>query len=346
MKITLKYGLVAVAVVACLTLMAVPATAGPRTVDCDKGDSLQKAIDAGAGSAKPIEIQLSGNCYEDIRISRDDVRIVGGHDATIIGDTRLYAADNVNLTDVKLTGQGEGIRIVNGRARLTNVHIAQNETTGISVRQSGMAVLRNCTIEANAEGGVIVDNASAIIGDSTIENNGGEGIFVTNNGFLSFDGGSVTNHEYGSGIIAANGSTIAVSDSHVGGNNPVGIALYMGSTGTVINTDAGANAAIGIDLETNSALEFFEGIIAWNGLYGAYVKSHSTLNLHTVPVEYNLAHGIVVESDGALFARGDTRIENNMAGDMVQIECRDEESSIELEGGVVVDPWPDGCSGF
>ena len=344
MKITLKYGLVAV--IACLTLMAIPATAGPRTVDCDKGGSLQKAIDAGAGSAMPIEIQLSGNCYENIRISRDGVRIVGDYDATIIGDIRLYAADNFNLANVKLTGPGEGIRIVNGRARLVNVHIAQNESTGISVRQNGMAVLRNCIIEENAEGGVIVDNASAIIGGSTVENNGGEGIFVTNNGFLSFDGGSVNDHEYGSGIIAANSSAIAVSDSHVGGNNPVGIALYMGSTGTVINTDAGANAAFGIDLETNAALEFFEGSITWNGSYGAYVKSHSTLNLHTVPVEYNMAHGIVVESDGALFARGDTHIQYNMAGDEVQIECRDEESSIELEGSVVVDPPPDECSGF
>ena len=344
MKITLKYG--PMAVVACLALIAIPATAGPRTVDCDKGDSLQKAIDAGAGSAKPIEILLSGNCYEDIRVSRDGVRIVGDYDATIIGDTRLYAADNFNLENVKLTGPGGGIRIVNGRARLTNVHIAQNEETGVSVLQSGMAVLRACIVEENTGGGVIVDNASARIRGSTVEHNGGEGIFVTNNGFLSFDGGYVINHEYGSGIIAANGSAIAVSDANVNGNNPVGIALYMGSSGTVANTDAGANAAIGVDLETNSALEFFEGGIAANGLYGAYVKSHSTLNLYTVPVEYNLAHGIVVESDGALFAKGDTRIENNMAGDYVQIECRDEESSIELEGSVVVDPPPDECSGF
>lgn len=344
MRITLKHGLVAV--IACLTLMAIPAAAAPHKVDCDKGDSLQRAIDAGAGSAKPIDILLSGNCYEDIRISRDGVSIVGGYDATIIGDVRLYAADNFNLANVKLTGPGEGIRIVNGRARLTNVHIAQNEANGISVRQSGMAVLRNCIIEDNAEGGVIVDNASSTIRGSTIERNGGEGIFVTNNGFLGFDGGSVNDHEYGSGIIVANGSAIAISDSHVGGNNPVGIALYMGSTGTVINTNANANAVFGVDLEANSALEFFEGSIAWNGLYGAYVKSHSTLNLHTVPVEYNLAHGIVVESDGALFARGDSRIENNMAGDEVQIECRDEESSIDLDGSVYVYPWPDACSGF
>ena len=344
MNITLRYGLAALA--AGLALVAGPASAGPRIVDCDAGDSLQKAIDAGAGSAKPIEIQLSGNCYEDIRITRDNVRIVGGYDATIIGDTRLYAAHNVNLQDVKLTGPGEGIRIVNGRTRLTRVHFAQNETTGISVRQSGMAVLRDCIIEENGEGGVIVDNASAIIGGSTIERNGGEGIFVTNNGFLSFDGGSVTDHDYGSGIIAANGSAIAVSDAAVNGNSPVGIALYMGSSGTVANTDAGANAAIGVDLETNSALEFFEGGIAANGLYGAYVKLHSTLNLYTVPVQYNLAHGIVVESDGALFARGDTHIQYNMAGDEVQIECRDEESSIELEGSVIVIPWPDECTGF
>ena len=344
MKTTLRYGIAAV--IACSMLIGGPAAAKPRIVDCDAGDSLQEAIDAGAGSAKPIDIVLSGNCYENIRITRDNVSIDGDYDATIIGNMRLYAADNFNLVNVKLTGPGDGIRVVNGRARLIDVHIAQNEAAGVNVRQSGMVVLDNCIVEENTEGGVIVDNASARFRDSTIENNGGEGIFVTNNGFLRFDGGSVIHHENGSGIIAANGSTIAVSDSHVGGNNPVGIALYMGSTGSVSNTDAGGNAALGIDLENNSTLEFFEGIVAWNGLYGAYVKSHSTLNLYSVPIEYNLAHGLVVESDGALFARGDTRIENNMAGDEVQIECRDEESSIELDGSVYVYPWPDACSGF
>ena len=69
---------------------------------------------------------MSGNCYETIRITRDNVSIEGDFDATIIGQVRLFAADNIYMENVKLMGPGDGLRMVNGRARLSNVHIAQN----------------------------------------------------------------------------------------------------------------------------------------------------------------------------------------------------------------------------
>lgn len=57
----------------------------------------------------------------------------------------------------------------------------------------------------------------------------------------------------------------------------------------------------------------------------------------------NTHHGVVVSTDGALFAIGNTRIENNTAGDMVQVECRDKESSVWISGSVVIDPYLVNC---
>ena len=118
---------------ASLALSAPMAFAGPRAVDCDKGQSLQKAIDAGAGSAKVIEITVVGTCYEDIRIGRRGVRIYGDGLTTIDGRIRVFNSNSIEIRDLTITGPMEGLRLVNSRARLFNVHIVDNESTGIPV---------------------------------------------------------------------------------------------------------------------------------------------------------------------------------------------------------------------
>ncbi len=80
------------------------------------------------------------------------------------------------------------------------------------------------------------------------------------------------------------------------------------------------------------------GMVSWNGLYGALVMAHSTLTIEETYVEGNTAHGIVVETDSALFAQGAAHIQHNTAGDDVQIECRDKESSVAIDGSVIIDP--------
>ena len=336
MKISLSRVLAAIA--ACTTLGASTAFANPYVVNCDEGDSLQDAFGKAAGSAKLIEIDLYGTCYEDLRIGRDDIRIYGDGDTTIVGTTRLFSAKSVWFLDVNFTGPGDGIRIIDGRVRLIRVHVSDNVGDGIVVMQNGAVTLGSSFVERNTGAGIILDKASSNLNNTLVTNNGSDGIVVTNNAALSVGGGGINYHENGFGIRAVNSSSIDVSDTHVGVSNPVGIGLSVGSTGIIVNSYANANAEIGILLETNSALEFIGGGISWNGLYGAYVNSHSTLSLGGVSVDNNAAHGIVVESDAALFAGDGTRVEYNTAGDSVQIECRDKESSIAIDDSVVVNP--------
>ncbi len=336
MKISLSRLLAAGA--ACLTLSAAGALANPYVVNCDEGDSLRDALGKAAGSAKLIEINLYGTCYEDVTFNRDDLRIYGDGNTTIVGTARFFSTKSVWFEDVNFTGPGDGLRIVDGRIRLIRSHISGNTGSGIFVTQNGTVNLLDCFVEHNGVAGIVLNSASTRIRNTQVTNNGADGILVTNNAALNFDGGGINYHENGFGIRAENSSSINLSDTHVGVSNPVGIGLSLGSTGIIDNSYANANAEIGILLETNSALEFIGGGISWNGLYGAYVNSHSTLSLGGVSVDNNAAHGIVVESDAALFAGDGTRIEYNTAGDMVQIECRDKESSIAIDDSVVVNP--------
>lgn len=335
MKITFTQRVVAIA--AGLILAASSAHAGVRVVNCDEGDSLQNAIDAGAGSAKTIEIQLYGHCEEDIRITRDGVSITGDGATVIDGDVRLFNAAAIYLEYLNITGSGDGLRVIHSRARLRFVNVFGNEGYGIGVRQNGSLSCFGCRIEYNTEQGVFLDNGSASLSNTIVEHNGGDGIHVTNNGFLFLDGGGVNYHENGIGIRATLSSSIRLNETHIGWANPIGVLLGLGSAGSMENSYANANAQVGVLLENNSAFEVIGGGISWNGLYGAQVQSHATLNIVGTNVDQNSAHGVVVEQDGALFARDGARVVDNWAGDGVQIECRDKESSILLDGPVVDD---------
>jgi hemin uptake protein HemP len=338
MKITLTRRVVAIA--AGLLLAATSTQAGVRVVNCDEGDSLQAAIDAGAGSAKNIEIDVFGTCEEDIRITRNGVLIVGDGATVIDGDVRLFNA-GATLENLNFTGSSDGLRIIHSRARLRFVNVFGNAGYGIGVSQNGMLVCISCRIEYNVEQGVVLDNGSARLRNTIIEHNGGEGILVTNNGSLDLDGGQVNYHENGAGILATHSSSLKLSDTHIGWADTAGILLGLGSAGSMVNSHVNANANTGVVLENNSAFEVFGGGISWNGQYGALVQSHSTLNIIGAGVDQNGAHGIVVEHDGALFARDGARVFDNWAGDGVQIECRDKESSILLDGPVVDNPSTD-----
>lgn len=336
MKITASRRILAIA--AGLILAATSAHAGARVVNCDEGDSLQTAIDSGAGSAKLLEIDLLGTCYEDVEINRDRISIIGDDDTTIVGQIRSTSSDGIQFENLTITGPGHGLVIGGGRVSLSNSSISGNDGHGISVFQNGTLTLYDCDVEGNGRNGILLNDAATRIRLTDVAHNGENGIFVTNGAALRFFGGSVNFHENGSGIRVINNSSIDLGASHVGMSNPHGIEMDLGSTGLIGDSFMNANAEMGIFLGANSAVEVSGGGIEWNGRYGAWVRSHSTLRLIDAGVRYNVHHGVVVSTDAALFASGSTRIENNTAGDWVQVECRDKESSILIRGSVVIDP--------
>ena len=162
----------------CLTLVAPLAFAGPRTVNCDHGDLIQDAIDAGAGSAKPIEINVYGTCYEeDIRITRPRVSINGDGLTTIHGTIRVLNSNAVVIRDLKVTEPDDGLRLVNSRVRLFNVQIVDNDSTGISAADGAVIRTRGVTISGNREG-IRLNRSHAGLRDTLVEFNNSAGDYA------------------------------------------------------------------------------------------------------------------------------------------------------------------------
>ena len=326
MKLTLTRRVVAIGVG--LILAATSAHAGVRVVNCDEGDSLQKAIDAGAGSAKAIEIEVYGTCEEDIRIYRDGVSIVGDGAATIDGDARLYNADRTTFEYLNLTGSGGGLTVVNSRARLQSVNVFDNARHGIAVSQNGTLVCITCRIEHNTEDGVVLNNGMARLrSNSIIEHNGGNGIMVTNNGFLELDGGSVTDNGV-HGVQATVNSALSIDGSNVSNNNAYGVLLDLASSGTILNTTIQDNSGEGVEAVANSAVTISGGSIASNGHHGVSLIFHSTARLADVPIFNNNGSGAYLDLDSGLMIDPGTYIPPNATG--WSVECADEESSAAI----------------
>lgn len=314
------------------------AFAGEMKVNCDEGDSIQKAIDAAAGSAAPKIINLTGSCIEDLLISRDNVSILGDGNAVISGRIVVRGADGVTIRNLTVTGSRVGLSTSVSRVFLTNVHFIGNEGNGIVISGGGAIFLRNGSIAHNTGGvGLLVGNGHAGLIDTEVFSNQDDGILVSANGSLSMSGGSVHSHYTGSGIIARQGANVELGGTDVSGNLFTGVAVTMGSTAAIYDSTINSNTELGLLVSENSTVEVGGGELFDNGVYGALAGSHSILRLIDTQVHGNHEHGVVVETDGGLFVDGTTVVDGNWADD--QIACRGKEASMEIGPDAYVGKW-------
>lgn len=324
-------------VAAALSLTLGQAIAGERAVNCDDGDSLQNAIDAGAGSAKDVDILVTGVCVEDLLITRDRVSISGNGNAVIDGQITVRGADNLVFRDMTITGSGNGITASVARIRLINVYLAGNDNYGMALRHGGMIFMRGGSIANNHGGiGLLIENGDGQLRDVEVFDNDFEGIVVNVNGSLTMSGGSVRFHEQGMGLTAKMSSTVELEGVSVS-NNLAGISVSLGSAAAINNSTINGNTGIGISLVDNSSVEIGGSELAYNQVYGALASSHSVLRLFDSWVHDNHAHGVVVETDGGLFVEGTTNVDGNWSD--YQVECRGEEASMEIGLHAYVGSW-------
>ena len=312
--------------------------AGEINVDCDKGGSIQKAIDAAAGSAARKTINVTGFCTEDLLISRDNISLLGDGLAVISGRIIVRGADGVTIRDLTVTGSDFGLSTSVSRVFMTNVHFTGNDGNGIGVSGGGAIFLRDGSIANNSGGiGLFIQNGHAGLTNTVVFSNQNDGILVSANGSLSMNGGSVHSHSSGSGIIARQGANVELGGTDVSGNFFTGVAVTMGSTAAIYDTTVNGNTEVGLLVSENSTVEVGGGELANNGVYGAVAGSHSVLRLIDTHVHGNHAHGVVVETDGGLFVDGTTVVDGNWADD--QIECRGKEASMEIGPDAYVGTW-------
>jgi hypothetical protein len=133
-------------------LVATPANAGTKHVDCDAGDSLAKAIEAAKGSAGILEISVSGFCDETFAIRRDWVWITGDPHATINGTVRVFSSSGVRFFNMNITGPGDGLVLGGSEVFAIGLNLVFNDGNGLSMRRGSHAVLRDGVIVGTCQG--------------------------------------------------------------------------------------------------------------------------------------------------------------------------------------------------
>lgn len=326
----------------CLTMFAPLALAGPRVVNCDDGDSLQKALDAGAGSAAPKEIFVTGTCYEDPRIRRDRVSLIGDGFTVIEGRIRVFG-DQLTIRDLKVK---DGISFRHSRARLFDVQIVDNDDGfGMLVADNSSVSCNGCAISGNQEG-IRIEASHVALSDTDVDVNDtngeySDGILVLQNSSLTSEGGSIS--ENGNLGIRVNwNSSIVVRGTQIQSNGAYGIQMFNASGGDLSNVQVSDNEGFGIELGGNSALEMYGGEVRGNWWDGIRVSEHSMLRLHGTTITENGGHGIDISRDGGVATHGDTQVFGN--GAYFQIMCTGDEASIDVADESTVEPFD--CSGF
>jgi len=313
-------------------LIAIPqAAASARNVDCDNGDSLANALTSGLGSAATLEINLIGTCHGDFTINRDRVRVLGDHNASIVGSIRVFGSDNVAFRDLTITGPGDGLLIFNSRVRLIDVRVTANEGTGISLDESGALQMTRGEVNANAEFGVQARGSHAKFFDTQIVGNSAIGIRATGGSSLHIEGGAVSNSGI-HGIEMMFNSALFLWHTELSNNGAVegyGAMLTMGSSGELHFATIKENSGEGVEAIGNSAVEINGGVIHSNLHHGVSLGLGSVADLvGGVQIFGNGADGVFLDAASGLWVRDNSSIPPNGSG--WSVGCNGDESSVAV----------------
>jgi len=335
MKTRVFFGLIAITLG--LAVFASPALAGKRIVNCDKGNSLQKAILSGHGSAAPLEIRVFGTCHEDIQLTRDNVSIIGDGDTTLVGQIRIFASDEVQFTDLTITGPGRGVTVFNGRTHFTRVNLVGNEGIGVYGRQGAVIRFVDGQISDNhGESGAWLNHSFLSLNGTEVNGNWVDGITVSSNSSVRLQDSWVHMNQ-GTGIYAKLGSVVEATNSHINGNGAVGIYFRTGSSGELRDSGVAANGTQGLEVSGHSTADVYGGVIVGNGDHGVWVSEHAFFRLIDGEISRNTGHGLVVGRDGGVILEGNSKIEDN-TDENFQVVCQGKEASIDIVAPATAGP--------
>jgi Right handed beta helix region len=165
--------------VVALAAGARPAVAKTVVVKCDKGDSIQAALE---DKADPLIVEVQGKCQEAVEIRRTGVTIRGTSPATdgIRGpagaDVVVQVSDTafgdaiaiqgqlpVNLENLAIEdGDGGGFLAYNALVSLTNVWISGHAGMGARFSGGAFALLLDCRLENNGQQGISVARGARV----------------------------------------------------------------------------------------------------------------------------------------------------------------------------------------
>jgi hypothetical protein len=215
-------------------------------VDCDRGGTIQAAIDKQVSHTGPITVNVTGTCEEDIFVERDRVTINGVNTATVVGSIEVNGSDQIVLQNISITGSQVGMKINASRVILYRVTVS-----GIA---DWTAIVAN-------------ENSSLYISESSISGNGQIGVFLGINSSLNISNGTEISNNGTTGL-AVYGSSILYGEPTIQGN-VTGIRADLHSVIDINNADISNNSWAGIVAAQDSAVKLSDGnTVSGNGSWG------------------------------------------------------------------------------
>lgn len=152
------------------------------TVNCNDGESIGNALSSGE-----TNITVTGTCTEEVRVTSDDVTIVGDGTGEIDGALTVYGAQRFEIRNMLVTASAddiEGIWVTHGASvSIQNVTVSgEPDYCAILVFFDSFADIWNSTLEDNACG-LSVGVGSLVSGrNNVIRNNGNPAVEVYDHG--------------------------------------------------------------------------------------------------------------------------------------------------------------------
>jgi len=278
-----------------------------------------------AGSHLTIRSSIISDCggestFKGLTIWTDDARISNstffhcyfgidvGYSSPRIEDSHFYA----NVRDIYVTG---------GSARIDRCTFNSSAVTAISAIRTDNATIRNCTIDGNANAGIVIGYGWARVEDCRIKNTTDVGIWCTafSEGYLArctvydnrnlgvfIDGhSSIKILDCEIFNIGDRGLWIEDSDCTVTGTSIYGCqndSVYIYSSSVeIIDVDCWGNGQTGILVIDTDAFQIEDSTIYRNGGYGIFIGSQSTFEskgwVRDCSIYENARTGIYVRND-------------------------------------------------
>lgn len=259
------------------------------TVDCDRGKSVNQALE---DSADELIVQFHGTCHEDVVIRRDRTTLQGlAPLAEIVGSEMpeipfggaitVLGASRVKLADFAARDGRRGVSVLaGGSARLEQVVSRDHVREGLTVQEASQATVVECSFLDNGTDGVGVWSNSELElpFDSTLvaSGNGRAGVLLsTGSGFQASSGARVEVDDNVFGVAMQIGAALQAVDLRANGNSFIGVFVAFGSSfaSPVEVRDSGV---FGVAVTDRG---FFDGggPVIDNGAFGVYAQHDATV---------------------------------------------------------------------
>jgi parallel beta-helix repeat protein len=271
-------------------------------VSCGAGGTIAAALNQTPG--RPLTINVTGPCTENVTITRDDVTLQGAVAGTVINAAvatsptiLMNGARRIILSNLDVRGGNRGVNGLRGASfdlrNCTVQNAASNQ--GVIVSNASVAVVDNCTVQNNPTGGLAATNGAELyVTNTTVQNNGGTAILAVRSSYVRVGQDFAGSASLGPVTITGNaGNGVLITENSAG--TIVGGLIEANTTvNSLVSISRGSSASIGVG--SNSV---FGAVTIRNGLSeGIFVGQSAFAEIVGNTITGNSGRGILL-TEGA-----------------------------------------------